>query len=71
MIRIVISGLKLMLPTKPYVGGVLSQLTSGRWYPVAYFSRKMIPVETRYETHDQALVNFEQDDWATDGWVCV
>ena len=37
------------------IGGVLSQLTSdnsGRWYPVAFFSRKMIPAETRYETHD-------------------
>ena len=37
------------------IGGVLSQLTSddsGRWHPVAFFSRKMIPAETRYETHD-------------------
>ncbi len=24
----------------------------GQWHPVAFFSRKMIPVETRYETHD-------------------
>ena len=44
-------------------GGVLSQLTSdhltsdqGQWHPVAYFSRKMIPVETRYETHDGELL---------------
>ena len=31
------------------IGGVLSQLTSddlGRWHPVAFFLRKMIPVET-------------------------
>ncbi len=37
------------------IGGILSQLTSddlGRWHPVAFFSRKMIPAETRYETHD-------------------
>ena len=37
------------------IGEVFSQLTSddsGRWYPVAFFSRKMIPAETRYETHD-------------------
>ena len=37
------------------IGGVLSQLTSDdlcRWYPVAFFSQKMIPAETRYETHD-------------------
>ena len=36
------------------IGGVLSQLTSdhltsdqGQWHPIAYFSRKMIPAETR------------------------
>ena len=41
------------------MGGILSQLTSdnlGRWYPVAFFSRKMILVETRYETHDGELL---------------
>ena len=40
------------------IGGVLSQLTSdsGQWNPVAYFSRKMIPAETRYETHDGELL---------------
>ncbi len=41
------------------IGGVLSQLTSddlGRWYPVAFFSRKIIPAETRYETHDGELL---------------
>ena len=45
------------------IGGVLSQLTSdhltsdqGQWHPVAYFLRKMIPVETRYETHDGELL---------------
>ena len=39
------------------IGGILSQLTpdSGQWYPVAFFSRKMIPAETQYETHDQEL----------------
>ena len=39
--------------------GVLSQLTlddSGRWHPVAFFSRKIIPAETRYETHDGELL---------------
>ena len=47
------------------IGGVLSQLASGtspdrgitqadfgQWHPVAFFSRKMIPAETQYETHD-------------------
>ena len=41
------------------IGGVLSQLTSddsGRWHPVAFFSQKMIPAETRYETHNGELL---------------
>ena len=50
------------------IGGVLSQLTSNQvisdgiigsnvdWHPVAYFSRKMIPAETRYETHDSEFI---------------
>ena len=41
------------------IGGVLSQLTSddlGQWHPVAFFSQKMIPVETRYKTHDGELL---------------
>ena len=54
------------------IGGVLSQLSTdwatpdesnlanksdfGQWHPVAYFSRKMIPVETRYKTHDAKLL---------------
>ena len=40
------------------IGGVLSQLDieTGQWHPVAYFSRKMIPAETRYETHDGELL---------------
>ena len=50
------------------IGGVLSQLASGtspdrvvtktylgQWHPVAFFSRKMIPAETRYETHDESF----------------
>ena len=41
------------------IGGVLSQLTSddlGRWHLVAFFSRKMIPAENRYKTHDGELL---------------
>ena len=40
------------------IGGVLSQLTndSGQWHPVAYFSRKIIPAETQYKTHDGELL---------------
>ena len=43
-----------------YVNGrVLRQLTSnalGRWHLVAFFSQKMIPAETRYETHNSELL---------------
>ncbi len=41
------------------IGRIVSQLTLddlGRWHPVAFFSKKMIPVETRYETHDGELL---------------
>ena len=41
------------------IGRVLSQLTlddSGRWHLVPFFSRKMIPAETRYKTHDGELL---------------
>ena len=40
------------------IGGILSQLIpeSGQWYLVAYFSRKMIPAETRYEIHNRELL---------------
>ncbi len=41
------------------IGGGLSQLTSDdsdRWHPVTFFSRKMIPAKTRYETHDGELL---------------
>ena len=40
------------------IGGILSQLTpeSKQWYPVSFFSRKMIPVETRYKTYNQELL---------------
>ena len=51
------------------IGGVLSQLASGtspdgvvtkadlgQWHPVVFFSRKMIPAEIRYETHNGELL---------------
>ena len=40
------------------IGGVVSQLTSedlGRWHPLAFFSHKMILMETRYKTYDNEL----------------
>ncbi len=41
------------------IGRILSELTSddlGQWHLVAFFSRKMIPIETWYETHDGKLL---------------
>ena len=41
------------------ISGVVSQLTSndlGQWHPVAFFSHKMIPAKTRYETHNGELL---------------
>ena len=41
------------------IGGIFSQLisdNSGRWHPVAFFSRKMIPAEIRYEIHNSELL---------------
>ena len=41
------------------IGRVLIQLTSDdsdQWHPIAFFSRKMIPAETRYETHNGELL---------------
>ena len=41
------------------MGGVISQLTShnlAKLHPVAFVSQKMIPIETRYETHDGKLL---------------
>ncbi len=28
----------------------------GQWYPLAFFSWKMIPIEAQYKTHDQELL---------------
>ena len=41
------------------ISEILSQLTldnSGRWHLIAFFSKKMIPAETRYETHNNELL---------------
>ena len=35
---------------------VVTKIDLGQWHPVAFFFRKMIPVETRYETHDGELL---------------
>ena len=41
------------------ISGILNQLTLddlGQWYPVAFFSKKMIPSMTQYETYDDELL---------------
>ena len=40
--------------TKP--GKVVNKVNLSQWHPVAFFSRKMIPAETRYETHNGELL---------------
>ncbi|KAF4546986.1 Transposon Tf2-5 polyprotein-like protein 3 [Elsinoe fawcettii] len=38
------------------VAAILSQLFGTEWHPIAFWSRKMIPAECNYETHDQELL---------------
>ena len=35
---------------------IVTKANLGQWHPVAFFSRKMILAETRYETHDGKLL---------------
>ena len=38
------------------VGAVLQQYIDGGWYPIAYFSKKLRPAETKYSTFDRELL---------------
>ena len=38
------------------VGAVLQQEINGHWNPIAYFSKKLQPAETRYSTFDRELL---------------
>ena len=39
------------------LGAILSQQgAEGHWRPIAFWSRKLIPAEQNYETHDQELL---------------
>ena len=38
------------------VGAVLQQQVDGVWHPIAYFSKKLRPPETRYSTFDRELL---------------
>ncbi len=35
---------------------IFSKSEIGQWYPIAFFSRKMISAETQYKTHNQELL---------------
>jgi Reverse transcriptase (RNA-dependent DNA polymerase)/RNase H-like domain found in reverse transcriptase/Integrase core domain/Integrase zinc binding domain len=39
-----------------HVGGVLQQLEDGGWRPLAFFSRKLSPAESKYSTFDRELL---------------
>ena len=38
------------------VGAALQQFVEGYWQPIAFFSKKMKPAETRYNTYDRELL---------------
>ena len=38
------------------VGAVLQQYVDDAWHPIAYFSRKLKPAETRYSAFDKELL---------------
>ena len=42
------------------VGAVLQQLVANIWKPIAYYSRKLTPAETRYSTFDRELLAIYQ-----------
>jgi hypothetical protein len=39
-----------------HIGGVLQQLSSGSWQPLAFFSRKLSSPESKYSTFDRELL---------------
>ena len=47
-----ISGVLSQLVSGTSPDGVVTKANLGQWYLVVFFSKKLIPVETRYETHD-------------------
>ncbi len=46
----------LSLATDSHVGAVLQQKAWGSWQPLAFFSHKLSPTETRYSTFDRELL---------------
>ena len=51
-----IDGVLSQLASKTSPDGVVTKTNLGHWHPVAFFSRKMIPAETWYETYDGELL---------------
>ena len=51
-----IDGVLSQLASETRPDGVVIKTDLSQWHPVAFFSRKMIPAETRYETHDGELL---------------
>ena len=39
-----------------HIGGVLQQLSAGAWQPLAFFSRKLAPPESKYSIFDRELL---------------
>ena len=39
-----------------HIGGILQQLSAGSWRPLAFFSRKLSPPESKYSTFDRELL---------------
>ena len=46
--------------SKVALGGVLEQAEHGMWRPVAYYSRKLTPAETRYTTRERECLAVKQ-----------
>ena len=52
----VIGGVLSQLASGTRLNGIVTKINLGQWYPVAFFSRKMIPEETQYKTHNGKLL---------------
>ena len=51
-----IGGMLSQLASKTSLDGVATKADLGQWHPIVFFSRKMIPAETRYKIHDDELL---------------
>ena len=45
-----------MLTSAKYIGAVLQQQINDEWKPIAFFSKRLKPAETRYSTFDRELL---------------